>query len=284
MSRSRARNVGPPSAASRADLSTSAAMPSSPALSATWAARTAGASGRGRCSPDSPRTLDAWSSTDIPRSGAPSSARTMPSAISETATCDDVGYSTSGAAARIARACPTSPSIARQTAARGVVAHVSASVSPTYASAPRCSIPFRAQMAAATFITRGRSGCSAPVSRPSTRRSGRPDVARSPRGLSPPACQRGRLAARFDRRGVAAPRFDGVGRKRLVGLDAATIRDPRVAEPVSGELECRLANGTPAARRRRPVAPHRPELVRGRALQDRDPMIEAVSPRERPSR
>ena len=95
----------------------------------------------------------------------------MPSAMSETATCDDVGYSTSGAAARIARAGPTSPSIARQTAASGAAAHVSASVSPTYASAPRCSIPFLAQMAAATFITRGRSGCSAPVSRPSTRRS-----------------------------------------------------------------------------------------------------------------
>ncbi len=252
VSRSRFRNAGPPCTASIADRSTSAAMPSSPALSATWAARTAGTSGRGMASPDSPMTLEAWSSADSARSGAPSSAMRMPSAISEIATWDDVGYSTSGAAARMARARSTSPSTARHAAASGAAAHASASVRPTYASAPRRSIPFRAQMAAATFITRGRSGCSVPVSRPSTRRSAaRMSPAAHAAWARRPASAAD-VAARFDRGGVEAPCLDGLGGQRLVGLSPQRLGDPRVAEAVHGELE----------RRRRPAGGRRPRRHR----------------------
>ena len=100
---------------------------------------------------------------------------------------------------------------------------------------------------------------------------GRPDVARRPRGLGPPAGERGRLAARLDRRGVAAPCVDGIGRERLVGLEPQRLGDPGVAESVQGEVEGRLAEGE-AGRLHRvdEFTPHRPELVRRRALQDRD--------------
>ena len=225
-----------------ADWSTSAAMPSSPALSATWAARTAGTSGSGMASPDSPMTLEAWSSADSARSGAPSSAVRIPSAVSEIATWDDVGYSTSGAAARMARARST---LSQHGQARG---------------RERCC---RAPLGLGEADVRVGALPEHPLPCPDGRRDvhhpgeigvigageqsvdealGGADVSGGPRGLRPPAGEGGDVATGLDGGGVEPPRLDGLGGQRLVGLSAAA--PPRPA-----------GRGTRAGRARRPWRP-----------------------------
>ena len=242
--------------ASSADRSTSAAMPSSPALSATWAARTAGTSGSGMVLAglaQDARCLEQHRQPAVGRAVERERRCRRPSARRRPATRSDTRRRArrrgSPGPARRRRAPPGR----RRRAARRRTS--SASVSPTYASAPRRSIPFRRPDGRRDVHHPGQVGVLGAGEQAVDEALGRPDVARRPRGLGPPAGERGRR-----RRPPRWTRRSGAMRRRARSGSASSawtlqrFGDPRVAEAVQGEVEGRLAEGE-AGRlaRRRPA-------------------------------